>query len=112
MGCLTATVTATRSTQGLSELAQRLPLLLQRRVRIDRHRYLDCRMTDDLPNHVRRHPEIEQERHAGVAEIVKPDPGQACCSADHRPTAAQVVWLHRGAAPGGKHEPVVFPVRP
>jgi hypothetical protein len=41
-------------------------------VRVDRHRDLNIRMTDDIPDHMRRDAEVEQERHAGMAEVMKP----------------------------------------
>jgi hypothetical protein len=67
---LTATVTATASAQRLSELAQRLALLVQGHVRVDRHRDLDCRMTDNLADDMRRGAKVQQERDARVAEIM------------------------------------------
>jgi hypothetical protein len=64
-------VTATVSSEGISELPQRLVLLVQKDVRVDRHRDLNVRMTD-IPDHVRRGAKVEQERHAGTAEVMKP----------------------------------------
>ena len=59
--CASGALSVTR----LSELAQRLPLLVQRHVRVDRHRDLDIRVADDLPDDVRRRSKIEQKRDAG-----------------------------------------------
>ncbi len=75
---LTATVTATASSERFPQLPQRLALLVQRHVRVDRHRDLDCRVTDDLPHYVRRGTEVQEQRHAGTPEIVKAhDPSPA-----------------------------------
>ena len=70
-GRLTATVTATASAQRRPKLPQSLALLIQRDMRVDRHRDLDGRVADNLPGHVWRSAEVEQERHAGMAEIMK-----------------------------------------
>jgi hypothetical protein len=86
IGRLTATVTATASAQRLTQLAERLALLLQRHVCVDRHRDLDGRVTDDLPDDMRWSSEIQQERDAGMAEIMEthraepgaPAPSSAC----------------------------------
>ena len=41
-------------------------------MRVDGHGDLDVRVADDLLNHVRRRAEIQQQRHTGVSEIMKP----------------------------------------
>lgn len=67
-----------QSAERLSELPERLALLFQRYVRVDRHRHLDVRVTGDIPGHVRRHAKIKQERHARVAKIVEPCLTESC----------------------------------
>jgi hypothetical protein len=53
--------------------SQRLALLVQGDVRVDRHRDLDGRMADDLANHVRRCSKIEKKRHTSMAKIMESD---------------------------------------
>jgi len=55
------------------EGAQRLPLLLLSRMGVDRHRDLDAAVTGDGLDDVRRHTGIQQQRHAGVAQVMQPD---------------------------------------
>ena len=52
-------MTAAASSQRLPELPERLPLVLQGDVRVDRHRDLDIRMADDLADHMRRRSKIK-----------------------------------------------------
>jgi hypothetical protein len=40
-------------------------------MRVDRHRDFDVAVADDVPDDVRRDAEVEQERRAGVADVVE-----------------------------------------
>src|ERR1017187_3497967 len=111
-GRLTATVTATALSEGIPELPQRLALLVQGDVRVDRHRYLDVRVADDIPDHMRRNAKIEQERHARMAKIMKPGLAEPGSRTDGIPAPAQVVWLHRCSPAGREDQTVILPVRP
>jgi hypothetical protein len=108
---LTATVTATASAQDLSELAERLTFLLQRRVRVDRHRDFDGGMADYLTDDMRGRSKVEQERDARMAKIMESGAGEPGAFADFAPAAAEIVRFHWRAAPGRKDKTVVFPLR-
>ena len=99
IGRLTATVTATASAQRLPKLPQSLSLLIQRDMRVDRHCDLNSRVADDLLDNVRRRSKIEQERDAGMAEIMKACRAKPGALPDRAPATAKVVRLDRRTAP-------------
>ena len=73
-GRLTATVTATAAferpfglAQRVAELGECLAFFIERGVRVDRHCDFDVAVADDLPDHVGRDAQVQQERDAGVS---------------------------------------------
>src|SRR5215470_8116784 len=104
---LTATVTATALAQRLPQLPQSLALLVQRDMRVDRHRDLNSRVTDDLPDNMRWRTKVEQERDAGMAEIMEPRCAKPGTLADLAPTTAEIVRLHRCAPPQREDQAVI-----
>src|ERR1700691_1543435 len=81
-------------------------------MRVDRHRDFEVAVTDDLPNHVGRDTQVEQQGDARVSHVMKSGAGELSRGADAAPAPAQVIWLHRSADAGGEDEPVFLPVGP
>jgi hypothetical protein len=69
-------------------------------------------VTDDLLHHVRRGAEIQEQCHAGMPEIVKARGAEPGPAADIAPAAAEIVRLHRSAAPGREDQAMILPVGP
>ena len=88
------------------------PLLVERDVRIDRHRDLNVGVTDDLPDHVRRNAKLEQESHTRASKVMKAYLAETGPLANLAPAPADIVGLHLSPASRREHEPVVVPVRP
>jgi hypothetical protein len=66
-------LTATSSAEGIPQRPECLPFLIECGMRVDRHRDLDVTVADDVSHDVRRHAEVEQQRHARVPDVVKAD---------------------------------------
>jgi hypothetical protein len=51
-------LTTTSSAEGIPQLLERLPVLVEGGVRVDRHRDLDVAVADDVPDDMRRNGQI------------------------------------------------------
>lgn len=65
---MTATVDRNRLAETLSKTAERCPLLIERGVRIARHRHVDRIVSDDLLTHVRRRALGQEEEISHVVD--------------------------------------------
>lgn len=68
---MTATLTATVSAEGAG-LPESHAFLVQRDMRVDRYRGFYVSVADNVADHVWRDAMVEQERHAGMAQVMKP----------------------------------------
>jgi len=100
------------SPKSIPELVERHALLLQRHVGVDRHRDLDSRVTDDLPDDMRLGSKIEQERDASIAEIMETRRTEPGALPDLATASTKIVGLHRRAAAGQEDQAAIFPIRP
>jgi hypothetical protein len=51
-------LTTTSSAEGIPQLLERLPVLVEGGVRVDRHRDLDVAVANDVPDDMRRNGQI------------------------------------------------------
>lgn len=57
--------------EGVAQFAQGGALVIEGGVSVYGHGHLDVAVPDDAADDLRRDTEVEQERHAGVAKVVK-----------------------------------------